>query len=371
MELLATVVLLGIALQLPCRAQEPGVYDRQDQTTEDDSGQWWESAVFYQLIPRSFRDSDGDGNGDLAGVLERFDHLLELGVTGICLGPVFRSPKRDSGYDVSNFREIDPTYGSMEQFEELLRRAKEAGVRVVLDLVPNHTSEQHEWFQKSLRRETAFLDYYVLRGAASSVEEGDESRPPNNWYHRPAWTKNSRTTPEYYLHQFGATEPDLNYRNSKVKQEMEDIIRFWLDLGVDGIRFERVNHLLEDAQFRHEPLLDPEGPLRYDNLNHIHTRDLVSNEKQYDLAPKTTPLHLIGVHCLTSTIWPEPLMITSAYTDDLESTMKWFGIAGRNGAHIAQNFGLLERLSNESRAEDFQLVIGDWLTTMPMAGGAN
>uniref|UniRef100_A0AAG5DTC2 alpha-glucosidase n=1 Tax=Anopheles atroparvus TaxID=41427 RepID=A0AAG5DTC2_ANOAO len=375
MALLATVILLGITLQLPCWAQEnqrPLAYYRQEQTNGGgDFGEWWESSVFYQLIPRSFRDSDGDGNGDLAGLLERFDHLLELGVTGICLGPVFRSPKRDSGYDVSNFREIDPTYGTMDHFEEILRRAKMAGIRVVLDLVPNHTSEQHEWFQKSLRKEVDYRDYYVRREGSAAEDELDH--PPNNWlsqYHTTAWTRNNRDS-QYYLHQFGAMEPDLNYRSAKVQQEMEDVIRFWLDKGVDGIRFERVNHLLEDVQFRNEPLIDLEGPSQYDNLDHIHTRDLPENYAiAFDWRAVFNAYNQEGVDRTA-----RKLMITSAHSDGttqgLERTLKWFGIANRNGAHIAQNFGLLERLTNGSRAEDFQRVIGEWLGAMPTPGGAN
>ncbi|XP_049284863.1 maltase A2-like [Anopheles funestus] len=145
--------------------------------------QWWESAVLYQLLPRSFRDSNGDGNGDLRGLLDRFDHLIELGVTGICLGPIFRSPMRDAGYDTSDFRDIDPMYGSMTDLDEVLLRAKAAGMKVVLDFVPNYTSEQHEWFQKSVRKNEAYHDYYILRDGAEPGEDR-EGTPPNNWVRR-------------------------------------------------------------------------------------------------------------------------------------------------------------------------------------------
>lgn len=145
---------------------------------------WWESAVLYQLLPRSFHDSDGDGSGDLRGLLARFDHLIELGVTGICLGPVFRSPMRDGGYDVSDYRDIDPLYGSMGVLEELLERAHAAGLKVVLDFIPNHTSEQHEWFQKSVRKSEPYRDYYILRGGIEEEKEQDDGKEdgvPNNW----------------------------------------------------------------------------------------------------------------------------------------------------------------------------------------------
>uniref|UniRef100_A0A182Q3U1 alpha-glucosidase n=1 Tax=Anopheles farauti TaxID=69004 RepID=A0A182Q3U1_9DIPT len=345
------------------------VHSQSDLHPQQDA--WWESAVFYQLLPRSYRDSNGDGNGDLRGILERFDHLIDLGVTGICLGPVFRSPMRADGFDVSDFRAIDPVYGTMAEFEELLVRAKAAGLRVVLDLVPNHTSEQHEWFQKSMRKNEAYRDYYILReGGGESEEEEETSVLPNNWqsqYHTVAWKKIARGS-EYYLHQFDVTEPDLNYRDAKVRQEMLDIIRYWLDRGLDGIRFERVNYLYEDLQFRDEPPIDPNGTSdSYASLDHIYTRDLSEN---YVLGSDWRSL-FDEYTTTTGGTDSRKLMITSAYTDSLEKTVKWFGVANRPVAHIAQNFGLAREVSNVSRAEDFERVIGEWLSAMPPEGVAN
>uniref|UniRef100_A0A182K2M2 alpha-glucosidase n=1 Tax=Anopheles christyi TaxID=43041 RepID=A0A182K2M2_9DIPT len=375
MELLELVVLVGLVTsQTLCQVQANGEatvivqLPRQDVLVQ--SG-WWESAVLYQLLPRSFRDSDGDGSGDLRGLLERFDHLIELGVAGVCLGPLFRSPMRDGGYDVSDFRDIDPLYGSMAEFEELLERAHAVGLKVVLDFIPNHTSEQHEWFQKSVRKNEAYRDYYILRDGLTEVgDDKKEDMVPNNWrsqYHRSAWSRNVRGT-EFYLHQFGTTEPDLNYRNARVRQEMEDVMRFWLDRGVDGLRLLQVNHLYEDAQFRDEPVIDLKGSISYENMDHIHTRDLSDN---YFLAfdwralfDEYTPVHGGGKG-------PRKLLITSAYTGDLESTLKWFGIGNRVGAHIAQNFVLLREITDTSRAEDFQRVIDGWLNGLPPNGVAN
>ncbi|XP_050079089.1 uncharacterized protein LOC126565930 [Anopheles maculipalpis] len=365
------VVVIGIVLEGICLASGQSTvstHPRQDLPTV---GSWWESAVLYQLLPRSFRDSDGDGNGDLRGLLERFDHLIELGVTGICLGPVFRSPMRDGGYDVSDFRDIDPMYGTMTDFEELLERAKAAGMKVVLDFVPNHTSEQHEWFQNSVRKNKEYEDYYILREGANRQENKDNGAPPNNWqslYHGPAWSRNVRGT-EFYLHQFGLTEPDLNYRNAKVRQEMEDVMRFWLDRGVDGLRLLQVNHLYEDAQFRDEPFIDPtKATLSYENLDHIHTRDLSEN---YVLVSDWRILFDEYGSAEVATTADSKLMITSAYTGSVESTMKWFGMANRVGAHIAQNFGLVRGVSSELQAEDLQRVIDGWLNTLPPNGVGN
>uniref|UniRef100_A0A240PM28 alpha-glucosidase n=1 Tax=Anopheles epiroticus TaxID=199890 RepID=A0A240PM28_9DIPT len=371
MVLLALALAGFVALQTLCQVQAyvdtATVHpSRQDMLSP---GKWWESAVLYQLLPRSFRDSDGDGSGDLAGLLERFDHLIELGVTGICLGPVFRSPMRDGGYDTADFRDVDPLYGSVEELDELLERAHAAGLKVVLDFIPNHTSEQHDWFQKSVRKNEAYRDYYILR---EGIEQADEKEHavPNNWqslYHRSAWSRNVRGS-EFYLHQFGTTEPDLNYRSAKVRQEMEDVMRFWLDRGVDGLRLLQVNHLHEDAQFSDEPLIDPTGAISYENMQHIHTRDLYDN---YVLAFDWRTLFDEYVSPKEGGTGRSKLMITSAYTDSLESTLKWFGIGNRVGAHIAQNFGLLREITNASRAEDLQRVIDGWLNGLPPNGVGN
>ncbi|XP_052892699.1 maltase A1-like [Anopheles moucheti] len=365
MEPYRLVVVIGFVLQIACQVESTAQYGpRQDPPV---TGNWWESAVLYQLLPRSFRDSNGDGSGDLRGLLDRFDHLIELGVTGVCLGPVFRSPMRDAGYDIADYRDIDPLYGSMDDFVQVVQRAKAAGLKVVLDFVPNHTSEQHEWFQKSVRKDETYRDYYILPDGAGE-DEDKESTPPNNWqslYRGSAWSKNVRGT-EFYMHQFGETEPDLNYRNVKVRQEMEDAMRFWLDRDIDGLRLMQVNHLYEDSQFRDEPLINAEGTISYENLNHIHTRDLADN---YALAFDWRAL--FEEYNTADGATDRKLMITSAYTGTLESTMKWFGTANQVGAHIAQNFGLLREISNASRAEDFKLLIDGWLNALPPNGVAN
>ncbi|XP_049537638.1 uncharacterized protein LOC125952287 [Anopheles darlingi] len=313
--------------------------------------------------------NDGDGNGDLRGLLERFDHLVDLGVTGICLGPLFLSPMRDDGHDVSDYRSIDPRYGTLDQFKELLEKAHGHGIKVVLDLVPNHTSDEHEWFQKMLEENPTYREYYITR---EGVVGSDEQRePPNNWrslYHRAAWSQLASDGP-YYLHQFDESEPELNYRNAKVKHEMEGIIRFWLDTGADGLRFEKVDHLLEDRLYRNEPLLDPEGPVTYENMQHNYTRDL--NENYVIVFEWRTVFDEYTAASAATGNDASKLMITAAYGSSLANSLKWFAIGSRNGAHIAQNFAFAERLRDDWRAEELQTLVDGWLNEMPPTGKAN
>ncbi|KAL7047366.1 hypothetical protein ACKWTF_002884 [Chironomus riparius] len=172
--------------------------------TRDDNGEWWRSGVFYQIYPRSFMDSDDTSEGDLRGIINKLEHLKELGVTGAWLNPIFKSPMKDGGYDIADFTKIHERFGTNEDLEELFAKAKELGLRILLDLVPNHTSDQHEWFQKSVRRETGFENFYVWKNC--TVENGTNiiTEYPNNWiavFHTRAWTYNAERN-QCYLHQF-------------------------------------------------------------------------------------------------------------------------------------------------------------------------
>ncbi|ONM46328.1 alpha-amylase [Nocardia donostiensis] len=206
------------------------------------AARWWESAVFYQVYPRSFADSDGDGVGDLNGVRARLDYLARLGVDALWICPVTRSPMADGGYDVSDPRDIDPLFGGMPAFDALLTAAHERGIRVTMDLVPNHTSSEHPWFRAALAagpgsRERARYHFRAGRGP-------DGSRPPNNWpsiFGGPAWTRvvePDGRPGQWYLHLFAAEQPDLNWDNPEVAADFAETLRFWLDRGVDGFRID-------------------------------------------------------------------------------------------------------------------------------------
>ncbi|MER2041519.1 MAG: alpha,alpha-phosphotrehalase [Desemzia incerta] len=205
--------------------------------------------VVYQIYPKSFNDSDGNGIGDLRGVIEKIPYLAGLGVDMLWLNPFFISPQNDNGYDVANYTEIDPLFGTMADFDELVSKAKENGMGLMLDMVLNHTSTEHEWFQKALAGEKKYQDYYILR------EAKEDGSLPTNWVSKfggPAWAKFGDTD-QYYLHLFDVTQADLDWRNPEVREEMFKIVNFWLEKGVTGFRFDVINLIGKD-----EVLLDAE-----------------------------------------------------------------------------------------------------------------
>jgi len=240
--------------------------------------EWWRTAVFYEIYVRSFQDTNGDGIGDLSGIIQRLDYLNDgtpdsLGVDALWLTPINPSPMFDFGYDVSDYRAVDPLFGSLAEFDRLIAAAHRRNIRIILDLVPNHTSHLHPWFQASRRsRNDPQRDWYVWR------DPKPDGGPPNNWvstFGGPAWTRDP-TTGQYYLHSFLAEQPDLNYRNPAVVEAMEDVIRFWLDRGVDGFRVDVIHKMVKDAALRDNPhpAPDEEHPVRhYGGLKHVYDED--------------------------------------------------------------------------------------------------
>ena len=204
---------------------------------------WWKDAVFYQIYPRSFQDSNDDGIGDIPGIIARLDEVAKLGVTALWLSPVYCSPDADNGYDIADYCQIDPRYGTLADFDRLVEQAGSRGIRIVMDLVINHTSDEHPWFQASRRRQEPYADYYIWR-------TGQASRPPNNWtsfFMGSAWQWDDARQ-EFYLHLFDKKQPDLNYKNPLVIDEIERVLRFWLDRGVAGFRCDVVS-LLDKESF--------------------------------------------------------------------------------------------------------------------------
>ena len=200
---------------------------------------WWKSVVVYQIYPRSFADSNGDGFGDLGGIIERLDHLQALGVDVVWLSPIYRSPQADNGYDISDYRDIDPMFGTLAEFDTLLTKVHELGMKLVMDLVVNHTSDEHQWFVESRSsRDSPKRDWYIWRDAGDGAE-------PNNWgsfFGGSAWEWEP-TTGQYYLHLFDRKQPDLNWENQQVRKAVHDIMRWWLDRGVDGFRMDVINFI--------------------------------------------------------------------------------------------------------------------------------
>jgi len=243
---------------------------------EKDASLWWKTGVIYQIYPRSFQDSNADGIGDLQGVINRMDYLAKtLGVDAIWLSPFYPSPQADFGYDVSDYCDVDPIFGNLAVFDRLVREAHERGMKVIIDIVPNHTSDRHPWFLESRSsRDNPKRDWYIWRDARP------DGTPPNNWlavFGGSSWEWDE-TTGQYYMHSFLKEQPDLNWRNPLVRQAMFDVYRFWLDRGVDGFRIDVAHYILKDPEFRDNPInRDPsKGELKktgdYDKLLHIYDK---------------------------------------------------------------------------------------------------
>ena len=221
---------------------------------------WWSDAVVYQIYPRSFQDSDGDGVGDLRGITSRLDHLSWLGVNALWLSPIYPSPLADMGYDVADYTAVAPEYGTLADLDELVARAHDRGLRVLLDLVPSHTSIEHPWFGER-------PDWYVWSADG----------PANNWvasFGGPAWTRDERSG-RWYLHSFYPEQPDLNWRNPEVRREFGHIVRFWTDRGIDGFRVDAIDRLMKDVGLRDDPPASDEfpfpAPAEYTALDHVHS----------------------------------------------------------------------------------------------------
>ncbi len=235
---------------------------------------WWKDAVVYQIYPRSFQDSNGDGIGDLQGIIERLDYLNgkedSLGIDAIWLSPIYPSPMVDFGYDISDYHNIDPIFGDMYTFKLLLKECHKRNIKVIMDLVINHTSDKHPWFLESRSSlDNPKRDWYIWK-------KGVNGKVPNNWmaaFGGKGWEWD-KTTEEYYFHGFTVEQPDLNWRNPEVRNEILKMIRFWLDLGVDGFRLDVVNYYFKDDQFRDNPSHFFNGFREYERQDHIYDRNL-------------------------------------------------------------------------------------------------
>lgn len=225
-------------------------------TPGSDIAAWWASAVVYQIYPRSFADANGDGMGDLLGVTARLPYLQRLGVDAIWLSPFYKSPQADAGYDVADYRQVDPMFGQLDDFDGMLRKAHSLGLKVIVDLVPNHTSDEHVWFREALAAPpgSAARDRYMFRPGKDQVAgSGDGNLAPNNWksiFGGPAWTRTTNpdgSSGDWYLHLFDTKQPDLNWENPEVQEEMRSVLRFWLDRGVDGFRVDVAHGMVKEA----------------------------------------------------------------------------------------------------------------------------
>jgi len=284
-------------------------------------GAWWQRGAIYQIYPRSFADSGDDGIGDLRGLIARLDYLNDgtersLGVEAIWLSPFYPSPMADFGYDVADYRDVDPRFGTLGDFDELVREAHARGVRVVIDLVPNHTSDRHPWFEEArASRDSPRRDWYVWRDPAPG------GGPPNNWRSSfpavgAAWTLDPRTG-QCYLNSFSPQQPDLNWDNPAVEQAMHEVMRFWLDRGVDGFRIDVVHKLAKDPELRDDEVGAPPHSEDWDATIHDRLRGLRAVVDAY----------------------PDRMLVGEVYLLDLHRVVRY--LAGGDKLHMAHNFAFL------------------------------
>ena len=288
---------------------------------------WWQTGVVYQIYPRSFQDSNGDGIGDLPGITQRLDYLSDtLRVDAIWLSPIYPSPMHDFGYDVADYCDIHPLFGTLADFDHLLEETHRRGLKLILDLVPNHTSDEHPWFLESRSsRDNPKRDWYIWRDPAPG------GGVPNNWlshFGGPAWTFDEKTG-QYYLHQFVKQQPDLNYRNPEVLNAMLDNMRFWLDRGVDGFRVDVIGLMMKDAEFRDEPLNpDWDGIYPFTKFQHIYTANL---PEVHDLIREMRAV---------LDAYEERMMVGETYLPN-DMLMKYYGSPEKLECHLPFNFQLI------------------------------
>ncbi len=285
------------------------------------SAPWWKHAVLYEIYPRSFQDSNGDGIGDLNGITDRLGYLQSLGVEAVWLSPVYPSPQVDFGYDISDYENIDPQYGTLADFDHLVAEGKKHHIRFIMDMVMNHTSDQHKWFIESASSRTnPKADWYVWKDPKGYKADGTPI-PPNNWisiFGGSAWQW-VPARKQFYYHEFYVQQPDLNWRNPEVEKAMFDTIRFWLDRGVAGFRFDAIPNLFEDAQFRDEPVLGGANAQGDPILNNIYTNNL---PEVHDVMRR--------MRAMTDKYSGDRVLIGETYLPNVKELNKWYGGARHN-----------------------------------------
>jgi len=305
---------------------------------------WWKNGVFYEIYPRSFQDSNGDGIGDLNGITERLDYLKSLGVDAIWLTPIYPSPQVDFGYDISDYEAIDPQYGTMADFDRLIAEARKRNIRVLMDMVMNHTSDKHKWFEESRSsKNNPYRDWYVWKDGKGETATSP-GQPPNNWrsdFGGSAWTWDP-TTRQYYYHKFYAQQPDLNWTNPKVHEAFKQVISFWLKKGVAGFRFDAITTLFEDPQWRDElPVVDKNGnPVKGRN-GEIELQDTMTNNlpEVHDVMQEVRR----EIDKFDTNTFPGTrVLIGETYLPNIEELAKQYGPPGKPEFQLPMDTQILE-----------------------------
>jgi oligo-1,6-glucosidase/alpha-glucosidase len=324
-----------------------------DQSAPTRSSPWWERGVIYQIYPRSFQDSDGDGVGDLAGIERRLDYLVSLDIDAIWLSPIFPSPMADFGYDVADYCGIDPIFGTLADFDRLLSAAHERGIKLLLDFAPNHSSDQHPWFQESRSsRDNAKRDWYIWRDPAPG------GGPPNNWisdFGGSAWTLDEATG-QCYLHAFLKEQPDLNWRNSEVRAAMLDVLRFWFDRGVDGFRIDVLWHIAKADKLPDNPINPAYRPEMGEKLKLLQIHS-TNQPEVHELAAEFRAL---------ADSYGDRLLVGEIVLP-VSDMMEYYG-RDRPGVHLPFNFQLVEAPWN---AGFLRNMIAEYEAALPPGGWPN
>ncbi|CAH0564512.1 unnamed protein product [Brassicogethes aeneus] len=322
------------------------------------SADWWEKSTLYQIFPRTFKDADNDGLGDLKGITSKLEYLKEIGLTAAWLSPIFKSPQIDAGYDVSDYMDIDPDYGTLEDLKELITKAKELEIKIILDFVPNHTSDKHEWFIKSVNGDQEYADFYIWREGKNNNTE-----PPSNWrsyYKGSAWKYNEKRGLWYY-HLFTEGQPDLNFRNPKVIEALNNVMNYWLDFGIDGFVVDAVPYLLEEKNFTDEPRsYNPSmGPNDWDYLEHIYTKDL---DETFDVIYQWREV----IDKYNNKHGGDSRIMLTVANSTFNNTLRYYGSPDgkKLGAHFTFNFDFVG-LNQDTTAVNIKSTIDQWLNNLP------
>ena len=314
-QIAALVLSLSLgAWTQTARAQGPAGNSKT--TTQDGGQEWWRHAVIYEIYPRSFQDSDGDGIGDIKGIASRLGYLEDLGIDAIWITPMYPSPGIDYGYDISDYTAIDPVYGTMDDFDNMAAEARKHHIRVIMDFVINHTSDQHPWFKESRSsRGNPKRDWYIWRDGKGETA-ADKGQPPSNWqswFGHSAWQWDSGTR-QYYYHYFYVQQPDLNWRNPEVHKAMDGVLDFWMKRGVAGFRIDAVSRLFEDPNLHDDPYLPGYNAYGDRNIQHKYTDDL---PEVHDV--------LKEVRRVVDKYPGDPVLVTEADEPNIEALAKMYG----------------------------------------------
>ncbi|HWG19477.1 MAG TPA: alpha-glucosidase [Terracidiphilus sp.] len=292
---------------------------------------WWKNAVFYEIYPRSFQDTNGDGIGDLNGITEHLDYLKTLGVDAIWLSPIYPSPQVDFGYDISDYEAIDPQYGTMADFDRLIAEANKRHIRILMDMVMNHTSDKHKWFLEARSsKNNPYRDWYMWHEGKGETAT-DKGEVPNNWqsdFGHSAWEWDPATR-QYYYHKFYIQQPDLNWNNPKVHQAFKDIIKFWLNKGVGGFRFDAITTLFEDPEMRDEEILHDKDGKTFTNAY----GDIALNDTMTNNLPGTHPvmqeMRAVADQFNPNTFPGTRVLIGETYLPNVQELAKQYGPPGK------------------------------------------